>query len=676
VLTDQDLDGSHIKGLLFNAIFDQWPELAAVDGFIKCFITPIVKVQPTRAPTVRGKARVRERLFFNLSEFEEFRRQNPAGLRGMKARYLKGLGSSEPQEAREYFADLDRFLKTYTLTDQQRCVSEFEHAFGNKFADWRKEWLGTYEEDNVYDFNERALPLEEFVDKELKHFSLYDNQRSLGNVCDGLKISQRKVLWGVRRLGLWNNTKKVQNLAGDVSSMSSYHHGEKSLMDTIVGMAQTFVGANNVNLLYPSGQFGSKLANGADASDPRYIHTRLSEITRLIVRDADDAVLKYNVDDEGRQTEPKQFAPIIPMVLVNGCDGIGTGYSTSVPQYNPVDVVDTLIGRLTGTEEKAPNLVPWYRNFSGSIVSSGDGIYQCTGCWERTDDTTIRVTEVPVGQSFDGYKQYLESKLMDNAPLTSDGGKLKAANSRFFIKDYLSHTFPSKCDYRVIFPTKDIVDEMLADPTGPKGVLKRLKLTSKISVNNMYLFTEEGAIRKFTTAADIVQYYFGVRLRLYGERKTHQLEEFAKEIAAQDRRQRFIRLVLEGTIVVFRRSKTDIAGQLREHGLLDEKESDEESGEGDALLRIPLSAFTQEELAKLDRKIAALRAERDELEATAPEKIWLRELRELRQKLLEFMKQSSLEAEEADIASALASASKKPAAAAKRVKKKKNLMVR
>jgi DNA topoisomerase-2 len=283
-MTDQDPDGSHIKGLIWNMIISRWPSLLKHPKFFMCFVTPLVRLQPLNS-------RLKPKLFFNMTDFEAFKASSADALKGYaKPRYLKGLGTSETEEAREYFLEIERFVKSYTPNNLETCKQTFTNAFGEQHANWRKEWLSQYNEKHLYDYSSSSFALDEFVDRELKHFSIYDNTRSLANVIDGLKVSQRKILWGLRKLQLWNGTKKVLAVSGEISTMSSYHHGEKSLMDTMVGMAQRFVGANNVNLLHPSGQFGSRLRNGDDASDARYIFTKLSPITKPIVREEDDPV--------------------------------------------------------------------------------------------------------------------------------------------------------------------------------------------------------------------------------------------------------------------------------------------------------------------------------------------------------------------------------------------------
>jgi DNA topoisomerase-2 len=626
----------------------------------------------------------------------------------MTVRYLKGLGTSEKQEAREYFSDYNRFVKEYRSSDDAVTIEQFDHAFSDKFADWRKEWLGQYNENDLYDYSAPIFKLDDYIDKELKHFSIYDNKRSIGHCMDGLKVSQRKVLWGIRKLGLWNTTKKVLALAGDISSLSSYHHGEKSLMDTTVGMAQDFVDSNNLNLLYPSGQFGSRLQSGNDASDPRYIFTRLNTITQYLFRSEDDKVLQYEQDDEGKSIEPRYFSPIIPMVLINGCQGIGTGYSTTVPMYNPLDVIDCYTSKLKpGASESASAslkpgalLKPWYNGFKGTIepVPDQPGLFDSIGCYQRLDDFTLDVTEVPVGQSFDGYKAFLEDHLIGNANASGTTGttskatekQLSAAKAKHFLSDYENMSFPTECHFRLTFNDKAVLDEMLADPKSPKGVLKRLRLTCRLSTRNMYLFGVDGAIKKFESPEEIMTYHMRERLALYAVRKQAQLDELNDQIAMLTRKQRFIQLVLSGDIEVRNKSKQSVADAIRAHNLVDddaghagdnvedaEDAEDAENAENGnkkltpqmrMLLKISLFDITQEEVAKFINKIETIRATFNTLSNTSVEQIWLNELNELRSAVVAHFEASSSVNETIPKAKAV-KAKAKPAVKAVKAKK-------
>ena len=167
-------------------------------------------------------------------------------------------------------------------------------------------------------------------------------------------------------------------MAGYVSEHGAYHHGEASLNGTIVNMAQDFVGSNNINLLSPVGQFGSRLMGGKDAASPRYIFTRLPPLTTILFNKHDTPVLPEQFED-GTKIEPKHFVPIIPMILVNGSEGIGTGWSTSLPSYNPDDIIANIRRKMK--DEELHQMTPWYKNFKGTITKVDECTYKCKGCY-------------------------------------------------------------------------------------------------------------------------------------------------------------------------------------------------------------------------------------------------------------------------------------------------------
>jgi DNA topoisomerase-2 len=189
-------------------------------------------------------------------------------------------------------------------------------VFNKKRADDRKEWLKEYDRDLYLDTNKPSITYEEFIGEELIHFSKYDCDRSIPSLMDGLKTSLRKILFAAFKKNLTSEI-KVAQFTGYVSEHACYHHGEASLNGAIVGMAQNFVGSNNINLLIPSGQFGTRLKGGDDSASERYIFTLLNQITRAIFPKHDDAILEY-LNDDGTPVEPRFYAPIIPMILVNG----------------------------------------------------------------------------------------------------------------------------------------------------------------------------------------------------------------------------------------------------------------------------------------------------------------------------------------------------------------------
>jgi len=161
------------------------------------------------------------------------------------------------------------------------CRDAIDMVFNKKRSNDRKVWLEHYERNDFMNTSLNTVLYKEFITKEMIHFSKYDCDRSIPNVMDGLKTSLRKILYAAFKRNLVTEI-KVAQFSGYVSEHSAYHHGEASLNGAIVGMAQDFVGSNNIHLLNPNGQFGTRLQGGKDAASERYIFTELNALTRLI----------------------------------------------------------------------------------------------------------------------------------------------------------------------------------------------------------------------------------------------------------------------------------------------------------------------------------------------------------------------------------------------------------
>ena len=213
--------------------------------------------------------------------------------------------------------------------------------------------------------------------------------------------------------GLDKDEVKVAQLAGFVSDKAHYHHGEDSLNKAIVGMAQDYVGSNNINILKPNGQFGTLIDNGKDFASPRYIWTKLEDLTSIIFNKLDNPVLEKQFED-GFEIEPSCYAPIIPMILVNGANGIGTGYSTSIPAHNPIDIIENLQiilnNKKNNTNNKIKKLKPYYCGFEGTIVKESSKKFVSKGVY-NIDKNNLVITSLPIGKSINKFKEDLEKML-------------------------------------------------------------------------------------------------------------------------------------------------------------------------------------------------------------------------------------------------------------------------
>ena len=414
---------------------------------------------------------------------------------------------------------------------------------------------------------------------------------------DGMKPSQRKVLYGCLKKNLYTDM-KVAQLSGYISEHTSYHHGEVSLQGTIINMAQDFVGSNNINLLYPSGAFGTRLQGGQDSASPRYIFTRLMPITKILFNEHDNTLLDY-LDDDGMAIEPKYYIPVLPMILVNGSEGIGTGYSTNIPCYNPDEIIANL-KILIDTDGKGDlrPMFPWYRGFKGTIEHLEESRYISTGCWSRINTTTIEITELPIGRWTQKYKEFLEGLIE-----TSE------------IIDYKNNSDDTKVLFRVVIQ-KTVLDDLIEKDE----VLKKFKLTSSINTSNMHLFDEKGVIRKVNSPEEIIYRFYKVRKDHYRKRREYLIQKLSSELEILDAKIRFIRMVVEEKIVIFKKKKELIAQELASFKFPKIENS------YDYLLNLKIYFLTEEKILELENTSVKMNAELNILKGLTINKMWISEL--------------------------------------------------
>jgi DNA topoisomerase-2 len=570
IMTDQDYDGSHIRGLLINMFHELWHELIKVPGFITYMATPIVKAH-------KGKL---NKVFYTQYEYEEWRKTDAS--RGWNVKYYKGLGTSTRDEAKEYFKIPNIVNYSYSsLSD-----TSIDLAFNKARADNRKDWLKTYSRSDIVGPGNQLL-YEDFVNKDLIHFSNYNLERSIPNMMDGLKTSQRKILYSAFKRNLTHEI-RVAQFAGYVSEHSGYHHGEASLNDAIVGMAQDFVGSNNIPWLVPQGQFGTRLQGGKDSASPRYIHTFLQSHVKQLVPKDDFDCLVYR-DDDGILVEPEWYAPILPMILINGSRGIGTGYSTFIPSFNPNDLKDAITEWLEKGTGLDREFAPWTRGFKGKITKIDKQDYLVEGVWKTDGDTTV-ITELPVETWTQDFRESLDKMCVEG-----------------IIKDYTD----TSTDTDVLVKVKGDVTKLL---------------TQKIKLTNMHAFDSRGIIKKYDTPNDILREYVGVRLELYEKRRSYMLNALREKLPYHENVVRFIKQqCLETPLPDLRRQTLEKCDEL-----LEKQKFAKIKDSFDYLMDLPIKSLTLKNAQKHENDLETLKQDIKDLESQTSKGMWLRELKALK----------------------------------------------
>ena len=616
-MTDQDLDGSHIKGLGINLFHCEWPSLAEIPEFIGFMNTPILKAR-------KGKV---ELLFYNDGEYEEWKKTNDT--KGWTIKYYKGLGTSTGKEFREYFENKKIVGFEHNGKESDDAI---DMVFNKKRADDRKDWLEDYDRDSYLDTSNKTVSYPDFINKELIHFSKYDCDRSIPNLMDGLKTSLRKILFSAFKKGLTTEI-KVAQFSGYVSEHSCYHHGEASLNGAIVGMAQNYVGSNNINLLVPSGQFGTRLKGGDDSASERYIFTLLNKLTRIIFPASDDNVIKYLTDD-GTPVEPIFYAPIIPMVIVNGSKGIGTGFSTDIMCYNPLDIINYLKAKLNDsfeglTEVIDKQILPYYEGFKGTITKLTDHKYLIKGKYETVGPDTIHVTELPVGFWTDDFKELLETLIDPGQDKT--GKKIVPV-----IKDYCDMSKDTNVDFTITFAKGKLTElESSKDDNGCNKVEKLLKLYTTNSNTNMHLFDATDKLKKYSTVEEIIDDYCVTRLDLYVKRKEYMIYALEKELLLLTNKAKYIKENLDGTIDLRKKTK-DVVIEMLNNKNYDIMDND---ADYKYLTKMTMDSVTEENVKKLFDERENKSAELNIIKSTTINQMWSGELDNLRVEYLEYKEQ-------------------------------------
>ena len=590
LMMDADEDGSHIKGLIINFMDYFYPHLLEQKGFLKILVTPVVKA--SLKDTVFS--------FQNLRAYSLWKESNDSTKYNIK--YYKGLGTSTSKEAQEYFVNLEK--NTIDILENQKNNSDILLAFGKEKVNERKQWLIKYDPKNILQLEPpTTITIKQFVNQELIHFSNYDNIRSIPSIIDGFKPSQRKVIYACLKKNL-EYEMKVAQLSGAVAEITAYHHGEQSLVGTIINLAQNFIGSNNLNLLEPIGQFGTRLMGGKDHSSARYIFTKINALLNLIIKKEDNDILDY-LDDDGYQIEPKNYYPIIPLCLVNGAEGIGTGFSTSVPNFKLEDIINWYKNKLNSNKNK--ELVPNYNGFKGRILKYDLSTWISEGIMEIKDNKII-ISELPVKLWTSDYKDFLEILVEQKDSSFKSYQNLSSDTEIMFILKIE----PDKIEH--INKLSQTIDSF-----GMNDLYKLLHLYKTLKVSNLTLYNTKGILNSYKNINEILEEFYKFRIELFEKRRIKLLELLNKDKDYYNGQLKFIELVMSNNkIFKMDENKLNLF-------LIDNKIRKYENSY-DYVINLSFKQLNQANLDKLYSKIKEIDSKIKELNKKTSKDLWLSDL--------------------------------------------------
>lgn len=627
MLKDADYDGANILGLVYNVFDTYFPELLQVKGFFNEFITPMIKIHIPEKSYNKIVNQIAERCpvngtivihngdvalpFYNDSSYKNFMTECGELLpKNIQVEFVKGLAGHQQFEVREYFKHYDenvipiiydrdgRKLLERAFTQKSVVVDE-ESLRRDTAAQLRRKWMNTLPPDGacLERISGQPINISDFMNNDHLEYMIQASLRSIPSVIDGLKIAQRKVIYGLRKQANPYMFRKVFQLTGIIASTANYHHGDQSLNEAIIKMAQDFPGSNNIPLLAGKGFFGSRLALGNDAGQPRYIDVALSRVADIIFPAIDDELLEY-VTEDNMVVEPRFYVPIVPLVIINGGKGLGNGYGTTLHPHSALSVIEKIEARLTGKREVPLKLHVNKWNGIIELNNSGKSV-SYKGTWKRINPKTVVITEIPIQFPIDDFTKILK----ENSEEIIE--KWQNLN-----KDINSVKFEIKF-------TKEVTDEK---------VINYLKL-----VNNKLGYKDtkcgidsNGKLIYYSEYDDMFNEWFNQRKQLYIARKDMLIRKLDLDILILINRIKFVKEVIAKTILLNKLSDEELDRILTEKQYYKHKDS------YDYLLSMQMRTMTLEKLTALEKELENKQNELEKLKQTPIEEIWIEELEKLK----------------------------------------------
>ena len=314
---------------------------------------------------------------------------NKNNIKNWKIIYYKDINSLNEEEFKEFFSDFENNLIDF-LYENEFDDDLINIAFDPKKFEERKQWLQNYEPNNIFiEYNNHSISYKNFINKELILYPIYDNLKAIPSLCDELRPSQRKILYSLFQLNL-NEEKTISELINYIKEISLYSYGEESLIKTIIFMSQNCINSNNINLIEGKGELDTIYKENKNIDNYKLISIKLNSITKYIFNRYDSGLINYK-SEYGKIIEPDWYMPIIPLILVNGAEGIGTCFSTYIPCFNPYDTINTLKNKLKNN--KFMEIEPWYKWYDNKIIKDknrkGFYILKTNYYWSKEENNKV-----------------------------------------------------------------------------------------------------------------------------------------------------------------------------------------------------------------------------------------------------------------------------------------------
>lgn len=446
----------------------------------------------------------------------------------------------------------------------------------------------------------QPIKISDFYKNQAPIYAAYDNTRKIVNYIDGLKISMRKILYTVLQK-YQTGYIKSETLANITTAHTLYLHGAANLGGVINTMTESYVGANNFALFAGNDMgFGTRINPTCAAS--RYTKVALSDIAKQLFDKTDNKLLVPQYF-EGSYIEPMFFMPVFPVVLLNSSEGVSTGFSSKIYSRNPIEVIEYIKKKLSGTIKPKMKLLPWFKGFTGEVRINDKGIAECCGVINKINTTTYEITELPIGVEYSKYCSILDD-LCDKK----------------IIQDY-----KDKCDTKkdnILFEVKT-TREFTIKNKDIESLLTVFKLIKSLP-EQLNCIDEYNRVREFNSVQEILDAFIDIRLKFYQKRKDYLVKETKETLDLLYSKYLFCKGVIDEIINIKNTSNDKIISQLEKIDKIIKVDNSY-----DYLLRIPISSITKEGLERLKQNIAENKALYKEYKSKDYKEFWIDDLKQL-----------------------------------------------